>query len=54
MLFYKTKNEKIRQSIWIFVIHMKSIEQILKNVLDTAAKTGLDASKKLVHKTESL
>ena len=50
MLFYRNKNKEICQSIWIFIIHEKSIQQLL----DTATKTELDAlktgSRKVVHK----
>ena len=51
----KTKNKKICQKLWIFLIYKKFIQQIWKKILDSATKTGLDAaktaSKKVVHKT---
>ena len=54
-LFYRTKNKKICQRIFIFVIHRRNLSNKYgKQILDTAAKTGLDdletASKKVVHK----
>ena len=54
ILFYRTKNKKICQRIWIFVIREKFIQKYGKELLDTTTKTGLDAvktaSKKVVHK----
>ena len=32
-LFYRTKNKKICQRIWIFVVREKSILQIWKNII---------------------
>ena len=52
----KTKNKKICQKLWIFLIYKKFIQQIWKKILYSATKTGLDAaktaSKKVVHKTD--
>ena len=54
-LFYRTKNKKICQRIWVFVIRKKSINKYAKQLLDTATKTELDAvktaSKIAVHNT---
>ena len=55
MLFYRSKNKKICQRIWIFVILEKSIWQIWENIITYATKAGLNAlksvSKKVAHKT---
>ena len=54
MLLDRTKNKKICQMIWVFVIH---ICRFTKKLLDAATKTGLDAAenacKKIAHKTET-
>ena len=50
-LCYRTKNKKIGQRVWIFAICKKSVRQIWEKLLNTATKTGLDAAKKVVHKT---
>ena len=42
-MLYRTKNKKILQRTWVFVIHKKSLQQMLEKLLDTGIKTGLDA-----------
>ena len=42
-MLYRTKNKKIRQRIWVFVVQKKSLLQILGKLLNTGIKTVLDA-----------
>ena len=44
MLFYRTKNKKICQMIWIFVICKKFVKY-RKEVSNIARKKGLDTAK---------
>ena len=44
-LFSRTKNKNIPQSLWVFVIRKKSIQQIWKKNSDTDTKIELDDTK---------
>ena len=46
-IFYRTKNKKICQRIWIFIICEKNKKQLFDTGLDALKTT----SKKVVHKT---
>ena len=49
MLFYRTKNKKICQRIWIFVICKISIKQIWKTIIGYRTRCSKNAFEKVVH-----